>query len=518
MAAALGLTLVLATVLALMAQASAAYQRTTAEGVLRDYAAFAAEQYAVRVQQRLATAAYPVLNQLREAGAGRPDGILPESLPSPADAQGLGLLRSTESLFRLSLHDGVVDSKPAIDSAVLRWISESVGAQARLVYRRDWYLAMAWSGPSGHRLVAIYTLARDSGGTPSVAFGFLLSPDTLARIFRQVAGNAPLLPASLTGGVLIDSLGAVRVLAPDSQPVFASGHYQTPFWAIHAFDPMFGGALAEVTLRPAVARQLIIGGLPRSRLPLVLGLLGITGVLVATAIVQLRREQDLARLRGDFVASVSHELRTPLAQIRMFTETLLLGRIRSEQERHRSLEILDQEARRLSHLVDNLLHVARGERNHLQLHPEDIDLSQLVHQLVEGFTPLAAARRMTLVADIPDRVPARIDPSALRQILLNLLDNAAKYGPAGSTIRIALEAAPGSARLLVEDRGPGVPGDSREKIWERFVRLDRDIQSSVAGSGIGLAIVRELVTALGGVCRVEGAEVGGARFVVELPR
>jgi signal transduction histidine kinase len=281
---------------------------------------------------------------------------------------------------------------------------------------------------------------------------------------------------------------------------------------------MFGAALAEVTLRPAVAQRLIIGGLPRSRLPLVLGLLAITGVLVTTAIVQLRREQDLTRLRGDFVASVSHELRTPLAQIRMFTETLLLGRVRSDGERHRSLEILDQEARRLSHLVDNLLHVARGERDHLRLHVEDIDLSLLVHQVIEGFAPLAAARRMTLQAEIADGTPARIDPGAVRQILLNLLDNAVKYGPAGSAIRVALEATPASARILVEDRGPGVPPASRDRIWERFARLDRDLQSSVAGSGIGLAIVRELVVVQGGRCWVEDGGSGGARFVVELPR
>ena len=518
-AAALGLTLVLAAILALMAQASATYHRTTAEGVLRDYAAFAAEQYVNRAQQRLATGSYPVLNLLREAGAGRTSGKLPATLPSPGDPQSLGLVRSTALFFRLSLVDDAVTSSPGpLDAELSRWIADSIGANARRVYRRDWYLALAWGGITVGRNVAVYTVARDSGGAPRVAYGFLVSPDTLARIFRQVAENAPLLPASLTGGVQLDSLGAVRVLAPDSQEVYASGHYRSPFWNTRAFDPMFGGPQAEITLRPVVARQLIIGGLPRSRLPLVLGLLGLTGVLVATAIVQLRREQELARLRGDFVASVSHELRTPLAQIRMFTETLLLGRVRSEHERHRSLEILDQEARRLSHLVDNLLHVARGERNHLQLHAEDVDLSLLIRQVVEGFAPLAAARRMTVSATLAEGVSAQIDPGALRQILLNLLDNAVKYGPAGSTIRVSREAAPFAARLLVEDTGLGVPAGARDKIWERFARLDRDVQSAVAGSGIGLAIVRELVLAQGGRCWVEDGDAGGARFVVELPR
>jgi len=516
-AAALGLTLLLAAILALMAQASAAYQRNAAEGVLRDYAALAAEQYVNRAQQRLATGAYPVLNVLGAAGVGRPKGKLPVSLPTGADLQGQGLLPSAESLFRLSLADHQLSSSlSAPGPGVARWLADSLGDQARRKYRRDWYMALAWIGSADHRTLAVYTVARDSGGAPQVAYGFLISPDTVTRIFRQVAENNPLLPASLTGGVRLDSLGAVRVLAPDGGELFASDHYQSPFRNLRGFEPMFGGLSAEVTLRSAVARRLIIGGLPRSRLPLVLGLLGLTGVLVTTAIVQLRREQELGRLRGDFVASVSHELRTPLAQIRMFTETLLLGRVRSDQERHRSLEILDQEARRLSHLVDNLLHVARGERNHLRLHPEDTDLGLLVHQVIEGFIPLAAARRMTVTSRIADTVPARIDPGALRQILLNLLDNAVKYGSPGSAIRVTLEKEPGSARILVEDSGPGVPAGSRERIWERFVRLDRDIQSSVAGSGIGLAIVRELVVAQGGRCWVEDAD-GGARFVVELP-
>lgn len=518
-AAALGLTLILAAILALMAQASATHQRSTVEGVLRDYASLAAEQYVNRAQQRLATGAYPVLSLLRESGAGRVRGTLPATVPRNGDPQSQGLLRSASSFFRLSLANDSVRSTPGpLDRRLSRWIADSVAAFARRVYRRDWYLAIAWSGPATGRSVAVYTVARDSSSNPLVVYGFLVSPDTLARILRQVAENSPLLPASLTGGVALDSMGAVRVLAPDGQEVFASGHYASPFSNIRGFDPMFGGAQVEITLRPAVATRLIIGGLPRSRLPLVLGLLGITGVLVATAIVQLRREQELARLRGDFVASVSHELRTPLAQIRMFTETLLLGRVRSEQERHRSLEILDQEARRLSHLVDNLLHVARGERNHLQLHSEDVDLGLLVHQVVEGFTPLAAARKMTVSSALAEGVLVRIDPGAVKQILLNLLDNAVKYGPAGSAIRVRLEPAADVVRLLVEDTGPGVPAGARERIWVRFARLDRDIQSSVAGSGIGLAIVRELVLAQSGRCWVEDGDAGGARFVVELHR
>ncbi len=508
---ALGLTLVLAVVLALLAQASATYHRSTAEGVLRDYAAFAAEQYAGRAQQRLAYAVYPVLNLLTQAGTGRLDGRLPDtaSLAASADQQARASLGSAAALFRLPLSGGLPAVTGRDTSARLRrWVADTLRTHALRAYRRDWYLAMVWGGAAQDDAVVAYTVSRDSAGRAAVAYGVIVRADTLAR----------LLPASLTGGVVVDSVAAVRVVSATGAELYASEpRYPSRFRGSKALDPFLGGLEVEVTLRPSVAGRLVIGGLPRSRLPIVLGLLGITAVLVTTAILQLRREDELARLRSDFVASVSHELRTPLAQIRMFTETLLLGRVRSEDERDRSLEILDQEVRRLTHLVDNLLYVARGEHDGLRLHPEDSDFGALVREVVEGFTPLAAARRVTLALTIEEGVRVRVDRSAMRQVLLNLLDNAVKYGPPGAVVTVAVEASEGMARLRVEDRGPGVPAGERERIWERFARLDRDVESAVAGSGIGLAIVRELVTSQGGRCRVEDAAAGGARFVVELP-
>src|SRR5207247_25370 len=158
-------------------------------------------------------------------------------------------------------------------------------------------------------------------------------------------------------------------------------------------NPMLAGLLVQVTLRPDVATKLVIGGLPRSRLPFVLGGLLLTAGLSVTALVHLRRESDLARLRTDFVSGVSHELRTPLAQIRMFGETLLLGRVRSETERRRSLEIIDQEARRLTHLVENLLHFSRSERQTHRVAPAPTWMAPLVRSVVEAFAPLATPRR-----------------------------------------------------------------------------------------------------------------------------
>ena len=110
-----------------------------------------------------------------------------------------------------------------------------------------------------------------------------------------------------------------------------------------------------------------------------------------------------------------------------------------------------------------------------------------------------------------------VDPDSFRQVLLNLLDNAVKYGPRQQRVLVALEANGCMARILVEDEGPGVPPSEKRRIFERFQRLERDRRSAVAGTGIGLSVVKDLVNRHGGQCFVEEAASGGARFIVELP-
>jgi signal transduction histidine kinase len=247
------------------------------------------------------------------------------------------------------------------------------------------------------------------------------------------------------------------------------------------------------------------------------GLFIVTMGLVTAALLQLRREFELARLRSDFVASVSHELRTPLAQIRLFAETLRLGRVRSEEEGRRSLEIIDQEAGRLTHLVENVLHFSRAERRGVHLSLAPVDLDALVRAVVHAFAPLAAAREVKLVQEIEPEVKASVDPAAVRQMLINLLDNAVKYGPCGQTVTVGMKISGRAAELRVEDQGPGIEPADRARIWERFFRLKRETKTAAAGAGIGLAVVKELAILHGGRAWVEDAPGGGARFAIEFP-
>jgi signal transduction histidine kinase len=245
-------------------------------------------------------------------------------------------------------------------------------------------------------------------------------------------------------------------------------------------------------------------------------LLGLSTLLVVAALVQLRREYELIAIRSRFVANVSHELRTPLSQILIFTELLKLGRLRSRGERERSLAIIDQEARRLIRLVENALQFsgARGARR--ALNRESLPLAPLVEDTLEAFRPLALARDVALRVEVPERAAVVADAGAFRQILLNLLDNAVKYGPKGQTVTIAARVHNGRTRILVDDQGPGIPRDDRERVWEGYFRLRRPADSAIAGSGIGLAVVRSLAQDLDGRTWIEETDTGGSRFVVEL--
>jgi signal transduction histidine kinase len=352
----------------------------------------------------------------------------------------------------------------------------------------------------------------EAGDTPVSVFGFVAEPKFLAHVFERIAKQHPLLPPSLVAAEANPNAAlAVRVATPDGRELFASSNEWSSYEAREKLTKDLGALSLAVALKPDAAGTLVIGGLPRERLPLVVGLLTLTVGLVGVALVQLRREAELSRLRSDFVSGVSHELRTPLAQIRMFTETLLLGRVRSETEGRRSLEIVAREAQRLAQLVENVLLFARGERRQPQITRRATAVAPLVTEVVESFAPLAAARRARVVTDLDCQVMASIDSGAVRQILLNILDNAVKYGPEGQTISVTLQMRADHLHLSVEDEGDGVAAGDAARIFEPFSRLARSADAT-GGTGIGLAIVRQLAELHGGRAWVEGA-----RFTVDIP-
>lgn len=375
-------------------------------------------------------------------------------------------------------------------------------------------------GPPGKERVLVYELKFDPASGTYLAFGFQTDLSPVKAVVERVAKDTPLLPPALTDGADQSRLLSFTVSIPSGKQVYSSYPKYPP--EIQEKGPVglaLGGLEGAVQINPDAIELLVIGGLPKSRLPTILGLLALTSAMVLVAFFQLRREQELSLLRTDFVSSVSHQLRTPLAQIRMFGETLLLGRVRSEEEERRSLEIIVKEAQSLTHQVDNVLHFSRAQRGEVALSLQRATLAPLVSEVLESFGPLAEAQGCRVEASLDETLEARVDPGAFRQVLLNLLENAVKYGPADQIVDVRLrKGAAGTVQLLVEDEGRGIPADQRADIFAPYSRLERDRDSGVAGSGIGLAVVKELARRQGASVRVEDSVSGGARFVVAFPR
>jgi len=516
-----------AVALAIQAYQTAGDHRAQADRVLRDYARLAAARVAQWTATYIYYAVRPPLKALQHAREMAPHKAPPKPRDLHFDTMENEFSIAPYIRFTFWMDLKTKDLKTSgqeLPPPVRKWLIDTLPLHTRAVYDTMWaaHVGTVLGQPDGDRRYVAYTVLRDSDGTLRTAVGFEAKPTALTPLVVLATDTQKfaLLPRPLTGGVQYDSMGSIIITDSYGVEVYRSAvQYASPFTARDTIGTDMGALFAHATLRAEVADQLIIGGLPKSRLPLILSLLGLTAALIGTALFQLRRESQLTRLRTDFISGVSHELRTPLAQIRMFSETLSLGRVRTEEERRRSLAIIDQEARRLTHLVENLLHFSRSERQTAHIAPEPTAIAPLVQEVIDGFAPLAAARGVTLAASVPEDLVVPADPGAVRQMLLNLLDNAVKYGPAGQEVRIGATRENGVARLWVADRGPGIPRAERERVWERFWRLERDRESSVAGSGIGLAVVRELADLHHGRAWIDdaGPDGPGTRVVIELP-
>ncbi|PYQ29813.1 MAG: hypothetical protein DMF56_08780 [Acidobacteria bacterium] len=277
------------------------------------------------------------------------------------------------------------------------------------------------------------------------------------------------------------------------------------------------GATIECSLSPRAVATVVPGGIPSSHPAASIAMLIATAGVFGALLIVVRRARQLDRVRSDFVAGISHELRTPLTQIRMFAETLSLSRLRSESDRQRALEIIRRETARLANLVENLLAFSQGERGELRVVRIEHDLCALVGDAVNSFSALAAAKQNTLQLCAREPCVAPVDEDALKQIVLNLLDNAVRYGRRGQTVVIEVAPADSFVRIAVDDEGAGIPAEERDRVWIKFYRMDRDRETHHTGSGIGLAVVQDIVEKHGGRYFVEDGRRGGARFVVELP-
>jgi len=230
------------------------------------------------------------------------------------------------------------------------------------------------------------------------------------------------------------------------------------------------------------------------------------------------REMTLARSKSDFVANVSHELRTPLALIRLYAETLELGRLTSKEKYQEYFRIIREESERLTALINNILDFSRIEAGRKEYEFQETNLGELVHSTLESYRfqiqQNGFAFEENISSDIP---PVKVDREAIARSLLNLVNNALKYSKDRKYIGVTLYRSNSSINLEVRDRGIGIPANEQEKIFEKFYRCGDPLVHNVKGSGLGLSLVRHIARAHGGDVLVESEPEQGSKFTIALP-
>jgi signal transduction histidine kinase len=277
-------------------------------------------------------------------------------------------------------------------------------------------------------------------------------------------------------------------------------------------DPI--GLLLLATDHPGILRE-----------PRVLEVIGeqLSGALDHAALYEAayQRERDLEELdqrRREFMAAISHEVRTPLTAIQAFVELLQLGRSAMDETAEQLVESLSHGVDRLNALVTDLIDLGRQGGADYEVHPEEVDVNRLLEHAAEMLRPAFLLRDQTVHLELPDAsVYAVTDLSLLEQTVLNLLSNANRHAPFGGEITLGVTHAPeGRARVEIRDTGPGIVAEDRERIFEPYYRVRRNGAPDVPGSGLGLAVARRMVDALGGRIWVEDGAKGGACVCIEV--
>jgi signal transduction histidine kinase len=350
-------------------------------------------------------------------------------------------------------------------------------------------------------------------------------------VLGAVAFDDEYLKQAFMPAMMKDVLSSKSEVLKDNPPVMmirpSKGDY-TPWvtsgnWgdgkpeAERVFQWVFPGLTAAIKYQGTTVSDMVSRFLRYNYLVLTaLSLLMIGGIWLTYRNVS--REMNLARLKSDFVANVSHELRTPLALIRLYAETLELGRLSAKEKYQEYFRIIREESERLTALINNILDFSRIEAGRKEYEFKETDLAELVHSTLESYRfqiqQNGFAFEENISADIP---PVNVDREAIARSLLNLVNNALKYSKDDKYIGVNLYHSNGSVNLEVRDHGIGIPVQEQEKIFEKFYRCGDPLVHNVKGSGLGLSLVRHIARAHGGDVLVESHPQKGSKFTIALP-
>ena len=229
------------------------------------------------------------------------------------------------------------------------------------------------------------------------------------------------------------------------------------------------------------------------------------------------KEMALARLKSDFVSNVSHELRTPLALIRLYAETLELGRLTGPSKHQEYYSIIRKESERLTALINNILDFSRIEAGRKEYDFRETDMCELVRNTLESYRYQIEQNGFTFEEKIAEVPPLNVDREAMARSLVNLVNNALKYSQDRKHIRVNLYREDGTVKLEVVDQGIGIPANEQHRIFEKFYRVGDPLVHNTKGSGLGLSLVQHIARAHGGDVMVESTPGAGSKFTITLP-
>ncbi|MCE1228507.1 MAG: ATP-binding protein [Firmicutes bacterium] len=445
---------------------------------------------------------------VRLQGAEGPAGLLRMALPLAQVNEAVTDLRKvliTASLLALAIAGAVAILATRRLSRTLRQLSHTAGRMAE--------------GQLGERIRAT---GHDEIATLGQNLDHLAA--SLSKALAQLRAERDLLDDILSGmqeGVLVvDAKDRVIHANPALRAMLLLGH--------DAIGKPLLEAIRNADLVEILGKARTTGGTASSEVELsglkpmrmwveAMPMRGESGnlLLVLVDVTQLRQ---LESIRRDFVANASHELRTPVASMRSAAETLRSA-LDDPSASAMFIDMIERNASRLQQLVDDLLDLSRIESREFRLQPERVDLRAFAGHMRRTYASIAHERDINLEPIAPEGpdVFAQADRKALEQVMGNLLDNALKYCPKGSTVRIQLQAEKDFARITVEDNGPGIPPQHLPRLFERFYRVDAGRSRELGGTGLGLAIVKHLTEAMGGHTLVESQPGAGSRFSFTLP-
>jgi signal transduction histidine kinase len=339
--------------------------------------------------------------------------------------------------------------------------------------------------------------------------------------FRAVVVSATFLGSSWWPQILSargDDLQGV-LTSPDGSAIFGTLPAAAPAFAVTQ-DIRIDDAPWLLHIWPG--RPNAIRADIKQKQTLSMAMLGFLAILLAfgsyITIRIVKRELEIARLRADFVSTVSHEFRSPLTGIRQLGEMLLEGRVADPEKQQSYFRMIVEESDRLARLVENILDFSRMEAGRKEYRFETLDPSPWLRELAVDFEAEIAMKGAAVEADIPDGLPLiSADKEALGLAVRNLLDNAVKYSPGKKTVRIDAAASDDEVRISVRDRGVGISEQDRKRIFDRFFRADGEISKRVKGAGLGLSLVKHIVTAHGGKVACESVPGEGSTFTIRIP-